>query len=73
MSYAGGSVEHWNKESGEQWLARLLQHFQHVVWLNPQPQQNWPYYHSIGMMQQIMENRMYPLTLYGINDAIKNL
>lgn len=73
ISYPGGSVEHWNQEAGSVWLKRITDHFDNVVWLNPQPQEHWPYYHSIGMIQQLMNHKMYPLTLDGISAAIKAL
>lgn len=73
IAYPGGSVEHWNEESGEVWLRRLLAAYPKAVWLNPQPQERWPYYQSIGLIQHIMEGRMYGLTLQGITDAILSL
>ncbi|WP_438864170.1 vWA domain-containing protein [Neptunicella sp.] len=73
ISYAGGSVEHWNEEPGAVWLQRLLEHFGHAVWLNPQPQRHWSYYSSIQLIQQLMEKRMFPLTVEGISQAIKTL
>lgn len=73
IDYAGGSVEHWNEEAGSVWLQRICQHFDKVVWLNPQPKEHWGYYQSIGLIEQLMEKRMYPLTLDGISQAIKTL
>lgn len=73
IDYPGGSVEHWNQEPGRVWLERLLAQFPKAVWLNPQPRQWWQHYHSISIIQQIMQNRMYPLTLDGLSSAIKTL
>ncbi|MCY7296999.1 vWA domain-containing protein [Alteromonas sp. a30] len=73
ITYAGGSVEYWNEEPGAVWMQRLLDHYKNAVWLNPQPEHYWDYYHSIKIMRQIMEDRMFPLTLQGLNDAIKTL
>lgn len=73
ITYPGGSVEHWNEEAGAVWMNRLLQHFKHAIWLNPQPEQYWSYYASVKIMHEIMEQRMYPLTLTGITDGIKEL
>jgi len=73
ITYAGGSVEYWNEEPGAVWMQRLLDHYKNAVWLNPQPEQYWEYYHSIKIIHQIMETRMHPLTLQGLNDAIKSL
>ncbi|RUO31817.1 hypothetical protein CWE12_02120 [Aliidiomarina sedimenti] len=73
IAYPGGSVEHWNQESGEVWLRRLLDVYPKAVWLNPQDSARWPYYQSIELIQHIMEGRMYGLTLDGISAAIDEL
>ena len=71
--HPGGSVEHWNEESGELWMRRLLNVYQKAVWLNPVPEQYWDYTPSIAMMKQLMSDRMYPLTLAGLDDAMREL
>jgi uncharacterized protein with von Willebrand factor type A (vWA) domain len=71
--YAGGAVEHWNEESGETWLRRCLQTWPRAVWLNPVPQPQWPYTESVGMVRKIMDSRMFPLTLAGLDAAIGEL
>jgi hypothetical protein len=71
--YPGGSVEHWNEESGEVWLRRLLDIYSRAVWLNPTPEKNWTYTQSIQLIKQIMGDRMYSLTLEGIDAAIREL
>ena len=73
ITYPGGSVEHWNEEAGAAWLQRLTNHFEKVAWLNPQPQSHWPYYHSIGLIDELMAKRMYPLTVEGLSQAFKAL
>ena len=73
IMYEGGSVEHFNDEAGAAWLQRLKDHFSRVVWLNPVPKRNWKYVQSIGMMKQIFDDRMFPLTLEGIKEAMKEL
>jgi len=73
IAYPGGSVEHWNEEPGSAWLNRITNHFDKVAWLNPQPVEHWPYYQSIDFIKQLMNNRMYPLSLDGISSAIKEL
>ncbi|WP_404379440.1 VWA domain-containing protein [Caenispirillum salinarum] len=73
IAYPGGAVEHWNDEAGEVWLRRMLQVWPHAVWLNPSDQRFWPYTHSIQMINQIMEGRMYPLTLGGLDEAMQEL
>jgi uncharacterized protein with von Willebrand factor type A (vWA) domain len=69
----GGSVEHWNQDAGSSWLNKITSHFDNVVWLNPQPEEHWPYHHSISMIKELMKDKMYPLTLDGIGRAIKVL
>ena len=73
IAYAGGAVEHWNEESGESWLRRVLQAWPHAVWLNPVAQKQWAHTHSIQMIGEIMDRRMYPLTLAGLDRAIAEL
>ncbi|WP_046868296.1 vWA domain-containing protein [Microvirga massiliensis] len=69
----GGSVEHWNEEPGQVWLERLLGQFPHAVWLNPVPQNRWGYTQSISLIRQIFRDRMHPLTLEGIDQAMREL
>ncbi len=72
IAYPGGSVEHWNDEAGHVWMERLLRVYPHAVWLNPEPE-GWWGQASIRMMQQLMGNRMYPLTLDGLDRAMRSL
>jgi uncharacterized protein with von Willebrand factor type A (vWA) domain len=69
----GGSVEHWNPESGEIWLTRLTETFERVVWLNPTPERSWSYMQSTGIIRRIIADRMHPLTLGGLEAAMKYL
>ena len=71
--YPGGSVEHWNDEAGAVWLQRLLATWKHAIWLNPEPQQRWAHTHSIRLTRELMEDRMYPLSLAGIEAGIRAL
>lgn len=73
IAYPGGSVEHWNEEPGSVWMNHITNHFDKVIWLNPQPKEHWHYYHSINMIQDLMTDRMYPLTLEGISQGINKL
>lgn len=73
IAYAGGSVEHWNEEPGAQWFERVLQIYDRAVWLNPTPERHWSYTHSIGMIRQIFSDRMFPLTLEGLDQAMREL
>ncbi|MGD0141681.1 MAG: VWA domain-containing protein [Rhizomicrobium sp.] len=73
ITYPGGSVEHWNEEAGALWLDRVAEIYEHAVWLNPVAEKHWEYTPSIGLIQQIMSGRMYPLTLGGLDTAMREL
>jgi uncharacterized protein with von Willebrand factor type A (vWA) domain len=73
IAYAGGSVEHWNDEPGAVWIKRLLNTYPKAIWLNPEPRQRWDYTPSTKMTRDIMGDRMYPLTIAGLDDGIKSL
>lgn len=67
----GGSVEHHNEEPGAVWLQRLVQAYPRSVWINPEPAGVWPYRQSIALVQQILGQRMHPLTLAGLDGAMR--
>src|SRR4051794_28951430 len=69
----GGSVEHFNEEAGSVWLERLTRTYPACVWLNPVPEEQWDYTYSIRMIRQLMGDRMYPLTLAGLDKAMREL
>jgi hypothetical protein len=69
----GGSVEHWNEEAGQVWMERLTGHFARHVWLNPVKPNLWGYTQSINIMQRLMGGAMFPLTLDGLEGAMKAL
>ena len=73
ITYPGGSVEHWNEEPGAVWLERFTRIYEHAVWLNPVPERHWEYTPSIQILKQIMSERMYPLTLEGLDKAMREL
>jgi uncharacterized protein with von Willebrand factor type A (vWA) domain len=73
VTHAGGSVEHWNEEAGALWLQRLKDKFDKVVWINPAPETHWGNGGSLGIIKQIFEDEMYPLTLEGLEKAMKQL
>jgi uncharacterized protein with von Willebrand factor type A (vWA) domain len=70
---AGGSVEYSNKEAGGDWLQRLTHTFPSFAWINPEPQGVWQYRQSISIVQQLMSQRMFPMTLKGLEDAMRLL
>jgi len=73
ITSAGGGIEHWNQESGSVWLQRLVKAYPKFVWINPQPQGRWRHTASVEMIREMLEGRMYPLTLSGLDDAIDAL
>ncbi len=73
ISHPGGSVEHYNEEAGAVWLQRLTATFPAAAWLNPTPEQYWGYTHSTRMVRELMQERMYGLTLEGLDEAMKAL
>lgn len=73
VTHSGGSVEHWNEEAGAVWLQRLKDKFDKVVWINPAPEGHWGNGGSLGIIKQIFEDEMYPLTLEGLERAMKQL
>jgi uncharacterized protein with von Willebrand factor type A (vWA) domain len=58
----GGSVEHWNEKPGADYMTRITSHFTKVAWLNPQPEPQWSYYHSIALNNELIDSKMFPLT-----------
>jgi len=71
--YAGGSVEHSNEEAGAVWMQRLLTVYPQTIWLNPQPEAVWDYHESIRITRQLMGDRMFPLTLEGLDRGMRLL
>ena len=68
-----GAVEYNNRESGATWINRLIDHFPHYAWLNPEPESIWQYRQSIEIMQGLMKDRMYPVTINGLEEAMRQL
>ncbi len=73
ITHAGGSVEHMNEEPGAVWLQRLRQVYKHLIWLNPEPRQFWERTPSIQLTRQLMEDEMYPMTINGLEQAVRAL
>jgi uncharacterized protein len=73
IAMPGGSVEHMNEEPGQVWMERITRTYPAAVWLNPVPENEWDYTQSIRMMKQLMGGRMYPLTLEGLDRAMREL
>jgi uncharacterized protein with von Willebrand factor type A (vWA) domain len=73
VTMPGGSVEHWNEEAGAVWMKRATQQWDKVAWLNPSPERYWNYSASVGMVRELVDERMYPLTLEGLEKAMRAL
>ncbi len=73
VTMAGGSVEHWNEEAGAVWMKRATQQWDKVAWLNPTAERYWNYSASVGMLRELVDERMYPLTLDGLEKAMRAL
>ena len=69
----GGSIEYHNEEAGAVWMRRMLEVYPKAVWLNPEPEQLWPYRQSIAILREIMGGRMYPTTIEGLERAMRYL
>ena len=73
IAYPGGSVEHWNEEPGQIWLDRLLTTYPSAIWLNPVTERHWTHSQSIQMAKQLMGDRMFPLTVEGLDRGMREL
>jgi uncharacterized protein with von Willebrand factor type A (vWA) domain len=73
VTHPGGSVEHFNEEAGAVWMQRLVNTYPSAVWLNPVPEKYWGYSQSTQIVRQLIHERMYPLTLAGLDDAMRAL
>ncbi|MGG7643994.1 vWA domain-containing protein [Rhodovulum sp. YNF3179] len=73
IAFPGGANEHWNPEAGETWLRRARDQWPDSIWINPVPERHWPYTQSIGMIREIFADAMFPMTLAGIEGAMKAL
>ncbi|WP_321324214.1 VWA domain-containing protein [uncultured Parasphingorhabdus sp.] len=73
ITHPGGSVEHFNEEAGVTWMNRLTNTYPAAAWLNPVPEKQWGYSQSVKIIRELMNDRMYPLTVDGLGDAMKEL
>jgi uncharacterized protein len=73
ITHPGGSIEHFNDEAGAVWLQRMTTTYPAAVWLNPVPERYWTYTGSIQLVRELMQDRMYPLTLEGLDEAMRTL
>ena len=73
ITYPGGSTEYWNEESGQTWITRTLNTFENAIWLNPVPEKYWGRIASTTVIKQLFSDRMFPLTIEGIDHAMREL
>ena len=73
ITHAGGSVEYWNEEPGALWMRRFVTGYDKVVWINPTPQEAWEYSPSVAMTRTLVDGRMYPLTIRGLDEGMDYL
>ena len=73
ITHTGGSIEHYNEEAGAVWMQRVSETFEHLVWLNPTPRDYWQHSYSIDIVRQLVEDRMFPLTVQGLEEAMSRL
>ena len=73
ITHPGGSVEHFNEEAGAVWMHRVTNTYPAAAWLNPVPEQHWGYSQSVRIIRELMNDRMFPLTLTGLDDAMREL
>ena len=69
----GGSVEHWNEETGAIWLKRMTNFYRNSVWINPTQESHWQWTQSVKLARELMEDRMYPMTVAGLENAMREL
>ncbi|MBE1298156.1 MAG: VWA domain-containing protein [Rhodobacteraceae bacterium] len=73
IAYPGGANEHWNQEAGQVWLQRAREQWKSNLWINPVPEKYWDHTHSIGMIREIFEDSMVPMTLHGLEKGMREL
>ncbi len=70
ISHVGGSIEHYNEEAGAVWMNRFAETFENLVWINPTPKEYWQHSYSIDIVRELVEDRMFPLTVKGLEEAM---
>ncbi|UCJ15113.1 VWA domain-containing protein [Pseudomonas sp. MM211] len=73
ITQPGGSVEHWNEEAGHLWIRRFMETYKKLIWINPYPRQTWDYTTSTGIIRELINDQMFPLTLQGLEDGMRFL
>ena len=73
ITQPGGSVEHWNEEAGYVWMQRFMEKYKKLIWINPYPKNTWGYTASTNIVRELIEDRMFPLTLRGLEEGMRFL
>jgi uncharacterized protein with von Willebrand factor type A (vWA) domain len=73
ITHTGGSIEHYNEEAGALWMQRITDHYDHLVWINPVPKQHWAHGYSIEIVRQLVGDRMFPMSVKGLEEAMQVL
>jgi hypothetical protein len=73
ITHVGGSIEHHNDEAGAVWMRRMTQHYEHVAWINPVPKHHWEHGYSIAIVRELLEQRMFPMSVKGLEGAMSLL
>lgn len=73
ITHIGGNIEYNNEEAGATWMQRMAETYPKLVWLNPMPEEHWPRTHSIKLVRDLVDNRMFPLTIAGLDQAMSYL
>jgi len=73
VTHPGGSIEHWNEEAGEVWFKRIAERYRKLVWINPSPRKSWDYSMSTEHIRRLTEDRMFPLSIEGLTEAMRVL
>ena len=73
ITHTGGSIEHYNEEAGAIWMKRMSESFDNMVWINPTPKDYWEHSYSIEIVKELMEDKMFPLTVKGLEGAMGSL
>ena len=73
VTHVGGSIEHYNEEAGSAWIQRLADVYSHMVWINPTPKNYWEHSYSIELIRELVEDRMFPLSVKGLEEAMSQL
>ena len=70
ITHIGGSIEHYNEEAGAVWIKRVTDAYDHLIWINPTPKDYWEHRYSFELVKELLEDRMFPLTVKGLEEAM---